>query len=95
MIWAFLSWFQTYWPLIIWGVGILVAWRIGGWRLALVVLTLGVGYNAYNAGKKSERENAQKRAEKIQKEREIAYDEIDARGTGRDNVVERLRDGNF
>lgn len=95
MIWSLLSWFMEYWLLVVWGVGVIVAFFVGGWRLALVVATLGVGSVAYNAGRKTERDNAQKRVEKITKERENAYDQIDARGTDRNDVIERLRGNDF
>jgi hypothetical protein len=95
MIWALLSWLMEYWLLVVWGIGVIVAFFVGGWRLALVVATLGVGSVAYNAGRKTERDNAQRRVEKITKERENAYTEIDARDTNRDDVARRLRDGSY
>jgi len=88
-------WALEYWPLLIWGAGIVIAFFVGGWRLALVVLTLGVGSNAYFAGRKAERDNLQKRVQQIEENRKNAYDEIDQRGTDKSDVVERLRDGSY
>lgn len=94
-MWPLLSWLLEYWFVIPWLIGVVVAYIYGGRNLALVVATLGIGAFAYNAGRKSERETHNARAEKIESERENAYTEIDARGTDRDDVTERLRNNNF
>lgn len=89
--WAFLSWFFDNWLLILWGASIIVAYVYGGKTLAFAVITLGVASFAYNRGKSS----VNKHAEKIEKERENAYDEIDNRGTDWNDVIERLRNRDF
>lgn len=91
-LWAFLHWFSDNWLLIPWGVSVVVAYIYGGRRLALIVLTLGLGAFAYNKGGKNERERNNERVAEVEKKRENAYDEIENRGTNRDDVLERLRD---
>ena len=90
-LWDFFSWFLDYWLLLVWGAGVVVAYIYGGRNLALVVLTLGVGSFAYTQGRKSAREEHDKRAANIERKRENAYDEIDNRDTNRDDVIDRLR----
>lgn len=90
-MWSFLSWFLEYWLLIIWGAGIVVAYIYGGRYAALVVATLGFGSFMYNRGKS----DVNKRAKEVEQKRENAYDQIDNRGTDRDDVVERLRKRNY
>lgn len=90
-LWDFLSWIKEYWLLILWGAGAVVAYIYGGRNLALVVLTLGIGSFAYSSGRKSAREEHDKRAAKIKEKRENEYEKIDNRGTNRDDVIERLR----
>ena len=94
-LWDFLSWFKEYWLLILWGAGVILAYIHGGKNLALVVLTLGIGSVAYSRGRKSARDEQDKRAANIEKKREKAYDEIDNRDTNRDDVIERLRNGDY
>jgi len=95
MFWTLLSWFGDNWLLIPWGAGVVVAYIYGGKKLAIVVLTLGFGMVAYRKGASHERDNHEKRAKKINEDRENAYDEIDNRRTNRDNVLERLRDNDY
>ena len=85
--WAFLSWFLDNWLFVLWGASILVAYVYGGKTLAFAVFTLGVASIAYNRGKSS----VNKHAEKVERERENAYKEIDNRDTNRYDVIERLR----
>lgn len=88
-------WLLNHWYVVVWVGAVIVGWNVGGWRLALALGTLGLGVSAYLYGRKSERVNAQARVEKIVKERESAYSEIDARDTDRDDVARRLRDGSY
>lgn len=90
-MWSFLSWLLEYWLLIVWGAGIVVAYIYGGRYAALVVATLGFGSFMYNRGKS----DVNKRAKEVEQKRENAYDQIDNRGTDRDDVVERLRNRTF
>lgn len=90
-MWSFLSWLLEYWLLIVWGAGIVVAYIYGGRYAALVVATLGFGSFMYNRGKS----DINKRAKEVEQKRENAYDQIDNRGTDRDDVVERLRNRTF
>lgn len=90
-MWSFLSWLLEYWLLIVWGAGIVVAYIYGGRYAALVVATLGFGSFMYNRGKS----DVNKRAKDAEQKRENAYDQIDNRGTDRDDVVERLRNRTF
>ena len=90
-MWSFLSWLLEYWLLIVWGAGIVVAYIYGGRYAALVVATLGFGSFMYNRGKS----DVNKRAKEVEQKRENTYDQIDNRGTDRDDVVERLRNRTF
>ena len=90
-MWSFLSWLLEYWLIIVWGAGIVVAYIYGGRYAALVVATLGFGSFMYNRGKS----DVNKRAKEVEQKRENAYDQIDNRGTDRDDVVERLRKRTF
>lgn len=88
-------WFLEHWYVVLWVAGIVVAYIYGGRNLALIVGTLGLGAVAYKYGQKSERENYNKHADKIEEERQSEYDKIDQRDTDRDDVTERLRKGNY
>ena len=68
-----------------------MAYIYGGRYAALVVATLGFGSFMYNRGKS----DVNKRAKEVEQKRENAYDQIDNRGTDRDDVVERLRNRNY
>lgn len=88
-------WLLNHWYILVWFMAVVIGWMVGGWRLALALGTLGLGASAYLYGRKSERDNQKIRTEKIVKERENAYAEIDARDTDRDDVARRLRDGSY
>lgn len=94
-LWSFLHWFLDNWFLIPWGIGVIVAYVYGGRRLALIVLTLGLGVFAYNKGGKDARKHNNIRNAEIEKKRENAYDSIENRGTNRDDVLERLRNNDY
>ena len=85
--WAFLSWFLDNWFFVLWGASIVVAYVYGGKTLAFVIFTFGATTIAYNRGKSSVNEHAQK----VDRERENAYKDIDNRATNRSDVIERLR----
>lgn len=87
----FFPWMLDNWLLIVWAAGVVVAFKYGGKYAALVVATLGFGSFMYNRGKS----DVNKKAASVQKKRENAYDEIDNRDTGRDDVVNRLRKQGF
>ena len=91
MIWSSFLWFLEHWWLILWAAGVVVAYIYGGRNLAFVVLTLGVGAFAYNRGKY----DVNKHAKDVEAKRENAYNEIENRGTDRDDVIERLRKHGF
>ena len=88
---AFLLWLIDHWLLMVWGAGIVLAYVYGGRYAALLVATLGFGAFMYNRGKSE----VNKKGKEIEEKRENAYDEIDNRGTDRDDVVERLRNRTF
>ena len=90
-MWGYVTWLLEHWLLVVWAVGVVVAFIYGGRYAALVVATLGFGSFMYNRGKS----DVNKRAKEVEQKRENAYEEIDNRGTGRDDVVERLRKHDF
>ena len=94
-LWAFLHWFGDNWLLIPWGASIIAAYIYGGKRLALIVATLGLGAFAYRKGIQHEREYRDESTAKVEKRREDAFEEIDNRGTNRDDVLERLRRNDY
>ena len=94
-LWAFLLWFGDNWLLIPWGASVIAAYIYGGKRLALIVATLGLGAFAYRKGIQHEREYRDERTAKVEKRRENAFEEIDNRGTNRDDVLERLRRNDY
>lgn len=90
-----LSFIAEYWFVVLWLVGVVVSYKINGWRFALAVATLGIGSIAYRTGRKHEREEIREITRDIQERRENAYQEISDRNTSRNDVVDRLRDGNY
>ena len=94
-LWPFLHWFGDNWLLIPWGASVVAAYVYGGRRLALIVATLGLGAFAYRKGIQHEREYRDERTVKVEKRRENAFEEIDNRGTNRDDVLERLRRNDY
>ena len=94
-LWAFLLWFGDNWLLIPWGASVVTAYVYGGRRLALIVATLGLGAFAYRKGIQHEREYRDESTAKVEKRRENAFEEIDNRGTNRDDVLERLRRNDY
>ena len=94
-LWAFLHWFGDNWLLIPWGVSVVAAYVYGGRRLALIVATLGLGAFAYRKGIQHEREYRDESTAEVEKRRENAFEEIDNRGTSRDDVLERLRRNDY
>lgn len=90
-MWGYLTWLLEHWLLVVWAVGVVVAYIYGGRYAALVVATLGFGSFMYNRGKS----DVNKRAKEVEQKRENAYEQIDNRGTDRDDVVERLRKHDF
>lgn len=90
-MWGYFTWLLEHWLFVVWAIGVVVAYIYGGRYAALVVATLGFGSFMYNRGKS----DVNKRAKEVEQKRENAYEEIDNRGTGRDDVVERLRKHDF
>lgn len=90
-MWGYVTWLLEHWLLVVWAAGVVVAYVYGGRYAALVVATLGFGSFMYNRGKSE----VNKKGKEIEEKRENAYDEIDNRGTDRDDVVERLRNRTF
>lgn len=90
-MWGYVTWLLEHWLLVVWAVGVIVAYVYGGRYAALVVATLGFGSFMYNRGKS----DVNKRAKEVEEKRENAYDQIDNRGTDRDDVIERLRKRNY
>ena len=94
-LWPFLLWFGDNWLLIPCGASVIAAYIYGGKRLALIVATLGLGAFAYRKGIQHECENRDESTAKVEKRREDAFEEIDNRGTNRDDVLERLRRNDY
>ena len=94
-LWASLHWLGDNWLLIPWGASVITAYVYGGRRLALIVATLGLGAFAYRKGIQHEREYRDESTAKVEKRREDAFEEIDNRGTNRDDVLERLRQNDY
>lgn len=94
-LWSFLHWFGDNWLPIPWGASVIVAYIYGGKRLALIVATLGLGAFAYRKGIQHEREYRDERTAEVEKRRKNAFEEIDNRGTNRDDVLERLRRNDY
>lgn len=90
-MWGYVTWLLEHWLLVVWAVGVVVAYVYGGRYAALIVATLGFGSFMYNRGKS----DVNKRAKEVEEKRENAYDQIDNRGTDRDDVIERLRKRNY
>lgn len=92
-------WLFEHWWLVLWVVAVVVAYTIGGWRLALAVGTLGVGAASYAAGRKhadaaAQHKQEQERAE-AQRLRKETDDEISSLDDGavRDRLDKWMRDG--
>jgi len=94
-LWTLLSWFLDNWLLIPWGAGVVLAYIYGGKRLALVVLTLGLGAFAYQKGVQNTENTYKERAADVKERRKNAFDEIDNRGTNQRDILERLRDNGY
>lgn len=88
-------WVLNNWLLVAYSAAVLIAWGIGGWRLALGVATLGGGVLLYRQGHKDAERTHEERASRIEQERENAYRKIDGRGTTGGDVVDRLRKHNY
>ena len=94
-LWTFLHWFSDNWFLILLGASVVTAYVYGGKRLALIVATFGLGAFAYRKGIQHERAYRDERTAKVEKRRKDAFEEIDNRGTSRDDVLERLRRNDY
>lgn len=88
-------WLFENWLLVTYAVAVVVAYVIGGWRLALGVASLGMGVLLYRQGHKDAERQHDARADDIERRRRDAYDEIDSRGTDISDVAERLRKGDY
>lgn len=88
-------WLFENWMLVAYAVAVVVAYVIGGWRLALGVATLGAGVMLYRQGHKDAERQHDQRADDIERRRRDAYEEIDARGTDGSDVSERLLKGDY
>lgn len=91
----FFFWFKEYSLIILWLIGILIAYKYGGRNLALIVLTFGTASYIYSKGRKDEREQHDERVTKIEKKREEAYEQINNRATNRGDVIDRLHKGDY
>lgn len=90
-----LSFIAEYWFLIIWAVGMIVGFVVGGWRGALAVLTFGGAIFLYKAGEKKGKDIYEEVANDIQERRDTAYEEITDRNTTGNDVVDRLRKADY
>ncbi|WIY52471.1 hypothetical protein O9Z70_13535 [Devosia sp. YIM 151766] len=85
-----LWWMLQHWWLVIWAAAVAIAWRYGGWRLALAVGTLGLGSSIYAKGRQHGRDEVERRDQKRRDYLKEHYDEIDSRPRDPDNAFERL-----
>lgn len=83
------------WLLVLAVLAVVVAYIIGGWRLALGVASLGLGMVLYRQGHKDAQKEYRERADRIEEKRQDAYDEIDRRNTSGQHVRDRLRSGDY
>lgn len=89
------SFLIEYWWVALWIGGAILAYVFGGWRLALLVATLGASRLIFHEGGKHAEADRRKRDQEMKRRLEDGYNEIDKRGVSRDDVSKRLRDGKF
>jgi hypothetical protein len=82
-----------YWWLALWIGASIIAYVVGGWRLATTVATAGIAHLAFREGGKRADESRRARDRETEKRLESGYDKIAQRGIDRDGVSKRLRDG--
>lgn len=92
---SILWWLLEHWLLIAYAIAVIIGYTVGGWKVALGVATLGGGLLLYRQGHRDAENRYSERAEQIEQEREDAYNEIDNRGTTRNDVTDRLHKGNY
>lgn len=84
-----------WWWLIIWSGLIVAAFVLRGWKAAAAVATLGLGVVIYRKGRRDADAARLERDRKMRERLEHGYQGIDDRGVDRDDVTDRLRDGEF
>ena len=98
-MWTLFHWILGYWSVLIWLIPITIAcaatWYFLGRRFSVPVGVLGTMLIIFLMGRKSERDNYRKHVQDIKEKREQAYEKIDSRHTDRNDVLDRLSDGNF
>lgn len=95
MWWELLWLIVNHWYVAAWAGATIIAYIVGGRKWALIVATLGIGASLYQKGRQDEKDYLEAHYRETQERREKAYDEIDNRGTDRDDVDQRLRDNSF
>lgn len=94
MMWA-LGLLLEYWWLVLWAALCVGAWVIGGWRLLLIVATLGGASIIYRAGWQGADKSRDAREHKRSEDLAEKYRTIDGRGTDRNAAADRLQRGDF
>lgn len=87
-----LWWMLEHWWLVLGIIAVAVAYIVGGWRLALAVATLGVGWRVYSAGRRHGRDEIERRDDARRDYLKEKYDEIDNRPRNPADAYQRLRD---
>lgn len=94
-----ISWVAGYWSVLIWIIPFLALGFVAriylGNRIASLIGSVGLMVFFFTLGRKTERDKHDERVRKTREEREKAYEEIVARDTDRDDVLDRLRRNDF
>ncbi|WP_417585162.1 hypothetical protein [Pelagibacterium sp.] len=92
--WLFENWFWI-------GIGggylaaIVFAYARFGKEAAIAVATAGGAVLLYRLGRSHERDHYEDHISELSEERQDAYDQIDNRGTDRNDAAERMRRGDY
>ncbi|MBN9568968.1 MAG: hypothetical protein J0H79_15350 [Alphaproteobacteria bacterium] len=87
-----LWWLLEHWWLVLGIAVVAAAWRIGGWRLALAVVTLGLGWGVYAKGRRHGRDEIERRDQARRDQLKERYDEIADRPLDPGDAYGRLHD---
>lgn len=84
-----------FWPVAVLIAVVVAAYVYGGQRLALIAGAIATTLLVYLRGRRDGKQAIEKATQVIREKREKAYDKIDDRRTGADDVARRLRDRTF
>lgn len=87
--------FGEFWPVALLIAIVVAAYVYGGSRLAMIAGATITALLVYLRGRRDEKQALEKAAKEIRQKREKAYEKIDDRRTGVDDVARRLRDRTF